>query len=55
MKDLRDLKRSVRQVFELEELFRPVVTEDSFWEIDEKDGSKIIRIRLAKVSHRSDA
>ncbi|KAJ1479954.1 cyclophilin-like domain-containing protein [Baffinella frigidus] len=37
-------------VFELEELFRPVVADDSFWEIDEENGSKILRIQLSKAA-----
>ena len=52
MKELRDLKRYIRQVLELEELLRPVVVDDSFWEIDEENGSKILRIQLAKVNQR---
>jgi len=34
----------------MEELFRAVVVDGSFWETDEENGAKILRIQLGKVT-----
>lgn len=36
-------------VFDKEELMNPVVVDDSFWEMDEEKGRKVLRVQLAKV------